>query len=65
MEAKQVTEVKQNGKEMFWLRDRWLIIHKCVDKNEEWKDTFLVMGSLWKSSVVLDPNKNNLTPKIS
>ena len=46
MEAKQVTEVKQkrdSGKEIFWLRDRWLIIHTCEDKNEEWKDSFVLM----------------------
>ena len=49
MEAKQVTEVKQNGavvKKYFDLRDQWLIIHTCEDKNEESKDTFLLMRSL-------------------
>ena len=49
MEAKQVTEVKQNGavvKKYFDLRDQGLIIHTCEDKNEESKDTFLLMRSL-------------------
>ena len=38
-----------NGKEIFWLRDWWLIIRACEDKNEEWKNKFLLMRSLWKS----------------
>ena len=49
MEAKQVTEVKHNGtvvNKYFDLRDQWLIIHTCEDKNEESKDTFLLMRSL-------------------
>ena len=37
-----------SGKEIFWLRDCWLIIHTCEDKNQEWKDIFLLMRSLWK-----------------
>ena len=52
METMYVTEVEQkrdNGKEIFWLRDWCLIIHTCEDKNEEWKHTFLLMRSLWKS----------------
>ena len=53
MEAKQVILVDQktgdNSKEIFWLRDCWLIIHTREDKKEEWKDTFLLMRSLWKS----------------
>ena len=55
MEAKQVTEVKQNGtvvKKYFDLWDRWLIIHTCVDKNGEWKDTFLLMRSVWKKFII-------------
>ena len=35
-----------SGKEIFWLRDWCLIIHTCEDKNEDWKDTFLLMRSL-------------------
>ena len=52
MKTMYVTEVEQkrdNGKEIFWLRDWWLIIHACEDKNEEWKNRFLLMRSLWKS----------------
>ena len=41
-----------SGKEIFWLLVRWLIIHTFVDKDEEWKDTFLLMGSLWKKFII-------------
>ena len=40
------------SKEIFWLRDRWLIIHTCEDKNGEWKDTFLLMRSVWKKFII-------------
>ena len=45
MEAKQVTEVKHNGT-VAYNSYLWLIIHTCEDKNEESKDTFLLMRSL-------------------
>ena len=52
MKAKQVTEGKQNG--IFWLRDWWLIIHTCEDKNEEWKGTYISTYEITLKKFIID-----------